>query len=74
MKFYKINEFAREIGVSASTLREYEKRGLLNPHHRGLNGYRYYSQEQVDNYLSGKLTKCGFLHQTEEYDNGSREN
>lgn len=73
MKFYKINEFAREIGVSASTLREYEKRGLLNPHHRGLNGYRYYSQEQVDNYLSGKLTKCGFLHQRGVEDNGSTE-
>lgn len=54
MEYYKINEFARAIGVSASTLREYEKRGVLVPHHRGVvNNYRYYSQEQVDNYLNG---------------------
>ena len=63
MRFYKINEFAREIGVSASTLREYEKRGLLIPHHRGINGYRYYSEEQKEAYLSVDLTKQGFLHQ-----------
>lgn len=63
MKYYKINEFAREVGLSASTLREYDKRGLLIPHHRGINGYRYYSQEQVEEYLSGDLTKCGYLHQ-----------
>lgn len=61
MKYYKINDFAREIGVSASTLREYEKKGLLVPHHRGVNGYRYYSQEQIDAYLSGNLTKLGYL-------------
>lgn len=63
MKFYKISDFAREIGVSASTLREYEKKGLLIPSHRGINGYRYYSQEQVDSYLNGDLTKLGYLHQ-----------
>lgn len=63
MGYYKINEFAKEIGVSSSTLREYERRGMLIPHHRGLNGYRYYSQEQVNEYLNGKLTKCGYLHQ-----------
>ena len=63
MKYYKINDFAREIGVSASTLREYERRGLLIPHPRGLTGYRYYSQEQVDSYLNGDLTKLGYLHQ-----------
>lgn len=64
MQFYKINEFSKLIGVSACTLREYEQKGLLIPHHRGVNGYRYYSQEQVDNYLNGELTKCGFLHQS----------
>lgn len=69
MKYYKINDFAREIGVSASTLREYERKGLLIPHHRGLNGYRYYSQEQVDAYLNGDLTRMGYLHQKEVSDN-----
>lgn len=69
MKYYKINDFAREIGVSASTLREYERKGLLIPHHRGLNGYRYYSQEQVDAYLNGDLTRMGYLHQKGVSDN-----
>ncbi|MBQ2883457.1 MAG: MerR family DNA-binding transcriptional regulator [Alphaproteobacteria bacterium] len=70
MKFYKIREFSREIGISVSTLREYEKKGLLIPHHRGLNGYRYYSQEQVDSYLSGNLTRCGFLPRKGVSNNG----
>jgi DNA-binding transcriptional MerR regulator len=35
-------ELARQAGVSADTLRHYEKRGLLAPPHRGANGYRVY--------------------------------
>jgi DNA-binding transcriptional MerR regulator len=35
-------ELARQAGVSADTLRHYEKKGLLAPPHRGANGYRVY--------------------------------
>lgn len=68
MQFYKINEFAEQVGISTSTLREYERKGILLPHHYGLNGYRYYSQEQVDEYLSGDLSRCKCLQQKEDSD------
>lgn len=68
MQFFKINEFAEQVGVSTSTLREYERKGILLPHHYGLNGYRYYSQEQVDEYLSGDLSKNGYMHQKQDSD------
>lgn len=35
-------ELARQAGVSADTLRHYERKGLLAPPHRGANGYRIY--------------------------------
>jgi DNA-binding transcriptional MerR regulator len=35
-------ELAKQSGVSADTLRHYEKKGLLAAPHRGANGYREY--------------------------------
>ena len=40
-------ELARQAGVSADTLRHYEKKGLLAPPHRGANGYRVYPPEAL---------------------------
>jgi DNA-binding transcriptional MerR regulator len=40
-------ELARLTGVSADTLRHYEKMGLLAPPHRAANGYREYSDATV---------------------------
>lgn len=56
MRFYKVGEFARLIGVTAVTLRFWEQRGWLIPHHRSPSGYRYYSEEQLKDYLSGKIS------------------
>ena len=42
MKYYRISEFADMIGVSASTLRNWEQQGTLLPHHKTPTGYRYY--------------------------------
>lgn len=53
MKFYRIGEFARIIGVTSVTLRNWERTGLLVPHHRSPSGYRYYSHEQAEEYLRG---------------------
>lgn len=55
--FYKIGDFAKKIGVSASTLRNWEQRGWLMPHHVTPSGYRYYSQEQYDQVVKKKLVK-----------------
>lgn len=54
MKYYKIGEFADLVGVSQNTLRSWEDKGLLIPHHRSPTGYRMYSEEQVKDITSGK--------------------
>ena len=46
-KYYSINEFSKILGVSAQTLRNWDKNGKLHPHHTSSNGYRYYSHEQL---------------------------
>ena len=40
----KIGELAKQTGLPVGTLRYYSDFGLLQPVHRGDNGYRYYSQ------------------------------
>lgn len=53
-QFYKIGEFARLIGVTSATLRSWDEKGLLRPHHVSPSGYRYYSAQQLRDYLSGE--------------------
>lgn len=57
--YLKIGEFANKIGVTSTTLREWERRGWLIPHHRSPSGYRYYSEEQVQQVLSGEFDMKG---------------
>ena len=47
MVFYKISEFAKIVGKSSRTIREWDRLGILKPHHKGQGGYRYYSEEQI---------------------------
>ena len=42
--YFKIGELAKQTGLAVGTLRYYSDLGLLQPVHRGDNGYRYYSQ------------------------------
>ncbi len=46
-KYYSINKFSKILGVSAQTLRNWDKKGKLHPHHTSSNGYIYYSHEQI---------------------------
>lgn len=48
MVFYTIHKFAKLCGITPQTLRNWDKAGKLHPHHTAPNGYRYYSQEQLD--------------------------
>ena len=57
MKFYKTGMFASLIGISDVTLRKWDKLGWLKPHHRSPSGYRYYTDEQLQDYLKNGLTK-----------------
>ena len=41
--YLKIGELAKHTGLAVGTLRYYSDLGLLQPEHRGDNGYRYYS-------------------------------
>ena len=54
MKYYSINEMSKTLGVSAQTLRNWDKNGKLKPHHTSTNGYRYYSKEQLNALLNIK--------------------
>lgn len=54
MKYYSIGEFADAIGKTTKTLRNWDKSGRLKPAMIDENGYRYYSQEQLNRYFGLK--------------------
>jgi len=54
MKYYTINEISKILNVSAQTLRNWDNNDKLKPHHTSTNGYRYYSQEQLNQVLDIK--------------------
>ena len=53
-KYYSIHEFSKIIGVSAQTLRNWDANGKLHPHHTTVSGYRYYSDEQLNQVINVK--------------------
>lgn len=54
--YYKISEFAEKIGVTTTTVRNWDRLNVLKPDHKK-NTYRYYSDEQVEYVLSGAFKK-----------------
>ena len=58
-KYYSINEFSKILGVSAQTLRNWDKNGKLHPHHTSSNGYRYYSHEQLNQVMNPRIKYDG---------------
>ena len=56
MKFYSIQEVTKILNVTAQTLRNWDKTGKLIPNHKTVSGYRYYTENQIENLL-GKNTK-----------------
>jgi DNA-binding transcriptional MerR regulator len=57
---YSISEAARELGLSAEWLREGEKRGSLPLARRDRNGYRFYTEDDIE-----RLRNRRFLGQDE---------
>jgi MerR family mercuric resistance operon transcriptional regulator len=53
---YTIGRLARSAGVRISTVRFYERRGILRPEGRSAANYRRYSQASVEKL---KLIRCG---------------
>ena len=53
-KYYSIHKFSKIIGVSAQTLHNWDNNGKLHPHHTTPSGYRYYSEEQLNQVMNIK--------------------
>ena len=47
MKYYSAKTVTQILGVTAQTLRNWDKEGKLKPSYTKSNGYRYYSEEDV---------------------------
>lgn len=58
-KKYRIREMADILGVSTDTLRFYEKKQVMKPE-KGENGYRYYTKEDIRNFLWISLKRTCF--------------
>ena len=54
LKYYSIGEFAKAIGKTTKTLRNWDKIGKLKPARVEDTRYRYYSQEQLNHFLGLK--------------------
>ena len=54
MRYFTINKFSKIVGVTPQTLRNWDKDGKLKPHHTTESGYRYYSEEQLNQFLKIK--------------------
>jgi DNA-binding transcriptional MerR regulator len=48
VKGLRVSELAERAGVTASTVRFYERRGLLSPARRARNGYRLFDESALD--------------------------
>jgi predicted site-specific integrase-resolvase len=62
---YSIGEFAKKIGVTIQTLRDWDKSGKLKPAYRSKGNHRYYSEEQLNEILqkrtSDKRINVGYV-------------
>ena len=59
MKYYTIHEMTEILGVTAQTLRNWDRTGKLKPHHTSSNGYRYYSEDDFNQILNKPVKKQG---------------
>ena len=57
MKYYSSRKVTEILGVTAQTLRNWDKEGKLKPSYVKSNGYRYYSEESILSYTQERKTK-----------------
>ena len=53
---YSIGEFAKKIGVTIQTLRDWDKSGKLKPAYRSKGNHRYYSEDQLNEILQKRVS------------------
>ena len=57
MKYYSAKKVTEILGVTAQTLRNWDKKGKLKPSYVKSNGYRYYSEDSILSYTQERKTK-----------------
>ena len=57
MKYYSAKTVTQLLGVTAQTLRNWDKEGKLKPSYVKSNGYRYYSEDVILSYTQERKTK-----------------
>ena len=57
MKYYSAKSVRLMLGITAQTLRNWDREGKLKPAYVKSNGYRYYSEEQILSYTQERKTK-----------------
>ena len=57
MKYYSSKTVTKILGVTAQTLRNWDKEGKLKPAFIKSNGYRYYSEDSILSYTQERKTK-----------------
>ena len=57
MKYYSSKTVTKILGVTAQTLRNWDKEGKLKPSYIKSNGYRYYSEDSILSYTQERKTK-----------------
>lgn len=57
MKYLSSKTVSQMLGVTAQTLRNWDKAGKLKPSYVKSNGYRYYSEESILSYTQERKTK-----------------
>ena len=57
MKYYSSKTVTQMLGVTAQTLRNWDKDGKLKPSYVKSNGYRYYSEDSILSYTQERKTK-----------------
>ncbi len=57
MKYYSAKTVTKILGVTAQTLRNWDKEGKLKPSYVKSNGYRYYSEDSILAYTQERKTK-----------------
>lgn len=72
MRLFTVSEFAEEIGKTAQTLRNWDKKGVLQPEFKGENGWRYYTEHQLIEYknnITNNTSKMNvaYVKETLEY-------
>lgn len=60
--YYSIKEFSKKVGITAQTLYNWERKGLLIAHHRSPGGHRYYSKEQLNQFLDRGIRKVNIIY------------